>query len=894
MGPALITTEKKSELPVLIVDKVGIIGNSLAENIKQELLVILVSGKAVEDPNIIHVPYEKKVPTIPDNTYSHLFLIDEDGSLSKNLIQSFIKKAKHDDSTLIIVSRKGILQKEFIENLLSSYDKSKLVITGDIFAKDFIFDRKTDINRFIKEAKENGKIQISGDGTREVLPIFLEDAIWGILQAGFIEEKPSGVFLLYPQRAYTLLSIARIFQKIDPNLKLDFIKDEFPQKVLEKDEGKNLIEENYDLEFKIKQIQFEKEKFEEVERERVQNLDFGFSPPPRLSKIFIAALLIIFLVILLPIIFTFSSASIGGILLMGAKNQTEAGKIASARNFISASYYVFIFSENSYALVEKEAKLVGLEGKVTGLFNNIELGKETSFAALSIFESMDKLKDVLVGASKPSEKEFGKIVNDINSALVYYQKQKEITSLPASLTKKLDDIVNFSSATIESWPEIFGFKGERKYLILLQNNMELRPGGGFIGSFALATLNKGKLNTFKIYDVYDADGQLKGHIEPPFAVRRYLNSPNWFLRDSNYDIDFSKSAQASAVFLLSELKQPVDGVIALDLSSVKNLLEAIGDVKVVDYNETVNSNNLFKVTQEKVETNFFPGSTQKKNFLKSLYSSIEKKLTEDKTISYLNILQSFVASISEKHVIFAFNKANTEALFSVNGWGGTLFDDRKSTSNFINDFMGINEANFGANKVNYYISRSINLNVSVKDNGSIENTLKISFKNNASKNLAAKGLYKNYLRLILPSGSVLSKITIDGVEQKLVNAVIEPNIYEAKNFKPPNGLEINKENQAGKSVFGFLVSIEPEALKNITIIYNLNKTLDTKGASSSYSIKVYKQPGIESIPVGLSINLPQAFNIIDYPKGAKKKDLGASMSENINQDTTFNFTISKK
>lgn len=894
MGPALITTEKKSELPVLIVDKVGIIGKALAENIKQELLVILVSGKTVVDPNIIHVPYEKKVPTIPDNTYSHLFLIDEDGTLSKNLIQSFIKKAKHDDSTIILVSRRGLLQKELIENFLSSYSKFKLVITGDIFAKDFIFDRKTDINHFIKEAKENGKIQVSGDGTRETWPIFFEDAIWGILQAGFIEEKRSGVFLLYPQRAYTLLSIARILQKIDPTLKLDFIKEESPQKVLEKDEGKNLIEENYDLESKIKQIEFDKEKFEEVEREKVKKLDFEFSLPSGLNKIFIAALLIIFLVVLLPIIFTFSSASIGGILLIGAKNQAETGKISSARNFINASYYAFIFSENSYALVEKEARAVGLEDKARGLFNDIELGKETSFAALSIFESMDKLKDVLMGASKPSEKEFGKIVNDINSALIYYQKQKETTSLPVSLTKKLDDIVNFSSATIESWPELFGFKGERKYLILLQNNMELRPGGGFIGSFALATLNKGKLNAFKIYDVYDADGQLKGHIEPPFAVRRYLNSPNWFLRDSNYDIDFSNNARASAVFLLSELKQQVDGIIALDLSSVKNLLEVIGDVKVVDYNETVSSKNLFQVTQEKVETNFFPGSTQKKNFLKSLYSSIEKKLTEDKTISYLNVLQSLVTSISEKHIMFAFNKPNTEALFSVNGWGGTLFDDRKSTTSSVNDFVGINEANFGGNKVNYYISRSINLNVSIKDNGSIENTLKISFKNNAPKNSGAKGLYKNYLRFILPSGTIISKITIDGIEQNLVDAITEPNIYEAKNFKPPTGLEINKENQSGKSVFGFLVNIEPEALKNITVVYNLNKKLDTKEASSNYSIKVYKQPGVESIPVGISINLPQGFNIVDYPKEAKMKTLGASILSNINKDTTFNLTISKK
>jgi len=48
--------------------------------------------------------------------------------------------------------------------------------------------------------------------------------------------------------------------------------------------------------------------------------------------------------------------------------------------------------------------------------------------------------------------------------------------------------------------------------------MELRPGGGFIGSYAILSVDKGKITNFKIYDVYDADGQLKNHIEPPFAI----------------------------------------------------------------------------------------------------------------------------------------------------------------------------------------------------------------------------------------------------------------------------------------------------------------------------------------------------------------------------------------
>jgi len=64
--------------------------------------------------------------------------------------------------------------------------------------------------------------------------------------------------------------------------------------------------------------------------------------------------------------------------------------------------------------------------------------------------------------------------------------------------------------------------------------MELRPGGGFIGSYGILTMDKGKVSDFKIHDVYDADGKLKASIEPQFPVRRYLKLPHLFLRDSNF------------------------------------------------------------------------------------------------------------------------------------------------------------------------------------------------------------------------------------------------------------------------------------------------------------------------------------------------------------------------
>ncbi|MEK7102387.1 MAG: DUF4012 domain-containing protein, partial [Patescibacteria group bacterium] len=40
---------------------------------------------------------------------------------------------------------------------------------------------------------------------------------------------------------------------------------------------------------------------------------------------------------------------------------------------------------------------------------------------------------------------------------------------------------------------LLGFDEERTFLVLLLNNTELRPGGGFIGTYAVATIRNGQL-----------------------------------------------------------------------------------------------------------------------------------------------------------------------------------------------------------------------------------------------------------------------------------------------------------------------------------------------------------------------------------------------------------------
>src|SRR5262245_27058056 len=99
--PLFVTSEKAQNTPVLIVDKNGKIGAALAQILQEEFLVVLVTSLEMDfGKNIIHIPYHRKVPPIPGNTYPHVFIIYDGQKDVIDKLQAFVKKAKSTNANL--------------------------------------------------------------------------------------------------------------------------------------------------------------------------------------------------------------------------------------------------------------------------------------------------------------------------------------------------------------------------------------------------------------------------------------------------------------------------------------------------------------------------------------------------------------------------------------------------------------------------------------------------------------------------------------------------------------------------------------------------------------------------------------------------------------------------
>jgi len=113
------------------------------------------------------------------------------------------------------------------------------------------------------------------------------------------------------------------------------------------------------------------------------------------------------------------------------------------------------------------------------------------------------------------------------------------------------------------------------YLVLAQNNDELRPTGGFISSIGTLSVAQGIPHFGPFADSYRVEDWTKPHPDPPEPLREQMGLDLWVTRDANWWPDFPTSARAVAELYELNQGQQVGGVLALDMAAATRLLEVL-------------------------------------------------------------------------------------------------------------------------------------------------------------------------------------------------------------------------------------------------------------------------------------------------------------------------------
>lgn len=792
-------------------------------------------------------------------SYAILFL---DTEKEKEQILSAIDKLEsHSTRILLLVPARS--RAAFIDVILDVKSKPNVSVLfiGDVFGDEF---KQGKLSKTIIQSLRFQEITVAGTGLIPIFPISaidLKDAVMHLM-LGVKSLHP--FYNVYYKDPQTVLSLAHHLKRHEPELSISFEDSDMTVYDFEKNErifkermgmSPEYIKPFLGFDKSIEKISYEKQLNEKVKKPKVRQ---------KLHK-----------VNLFRYMKTVGSKILIAFLLYG---MVSAGLLVFSMVFFKQGLDSFLVGDTNGALRKFELSstlydysyptAMLLKHKAGGIQADYFLEYVLAYDAVqeNLPTVIEALKDIYKNGdvTKNSISELQLALYDLYFVAYRY-------SIP-----ELRDLTNSSyfkeSASFLSLlpviSQIAGYDGEKSYVLLLQNSNELRPTGGFIGSVGYITLENGKIKSLLIEDVYDLDGQLKGHVEPHYIIRRNLQ-PSLYLRDSNFNPDFDITASTSAFLYNTESKRQIDGIIAIDTEVLKKVIEIIGPISLEGQSVPLSSVNAVSMLQDSIHDDYFEGSTEKKQLL----SELVKKLTiilESDSEKRMMLAQALPQLVQAKHILFSFPSKTLQQVFVSSGFAGSLKDMRLPVYD-IPDYLSINEANISVNKVNEFVSRNVTYSA-LLDQKTVNSDVFLEVSNKGKED------YRSYMRIVVPENAQLAEIEINGQVQQLVSAVTNPILFERQAFVAPSGLEVDSEVQDNHKMIGFVVNVPANNTSRIHVRYSTQYAVPE--GNLKYSLLYIKQPGTLPYPLTISLDTNGMYS---HGKNAS----GVIFNEEISRDVEF-------
>jgi hypothetical protein len=372
-----------------------------------------------------------------------------------------------------------------------------------------------------------------------------------------------------------------------------------------------------------------------------------------------------------------------------------------------------------------------------------------------------------------------KEIDGINPAhyptIIFGNKPKsELTKL-RNLTDQGVELIDQARPLIKLLPSLLGESEPKKYLILFQNNKELRPTGGFITAYSIMNIDKGKLTVERSDDIYTLDDTIGNKPTAPTPLRKYLEVSVLNLRDSNLSPDFISSMDTFMnLYNRAGARVNVDGIIAIDTNVLVSTIKILDDqVTASDVTFTTKNNpncncpDVIYLLEDNISRPVNHFRPERKGLIGSLmYSIMDKAFKVSPKLYWGPLFQTMLAETNQKHILFyLFDKDAQKGIEAVSA-AGRIID-------FDGDYLHVNDANLGGQKANLFTKENVVNDYTVNSDGSIQKTVTITYKNtfppdNCSLEaglLCLNAPLRNWLRVYVPKGSQL--IDSKGSEVKL-------------------------------------------------------------------------------------------------------------------------------
>lgn len=530
----------------------------------------------------------------------------------------------------------------------------------------------------------------------------------------------------------------------------------------------------------------------------------------------------------------------------------------------------------------------GLQGILDAAVGLEETGLIVSDISLALATHQDDPRLSSVQEAVEFVKQQNASMQQVNARLVELQRIRAeipdglIGPLGSASTQVDDAIEKLHGAVIgyaradALLPRLLGYNGPKRYLILPQNDTELFPSGGLISSYAIVTFDKGTMKDVQLEyfgTLYDRwQSKTKEYIEPPAPLKTLKQHYSWSLGEAGWYPDFNKTAELSRMFVAKGGAPQTDGVIAIDLHFMSELITLLGPVEVPDFKVTVTPENIDELTLELTRSEVYAPGVNPKAFLSHLSRAVINQTftaPKDKWVDLLNLMERMSR---ERHLQLNFTDPQMQSLSSEYGLDGGIVKPR-------GDFLLVADTSVASTKLHMILQKSMDVAIDLKEDGTASTSVKYTLGNpfNEWKKgrdpkivtaLMLNGVYGSYTRVYAPIQAVLRDVRVDGKAA---------------------GIEQANE-EIGKKAFGKSFNVLPGKTSSIEFSYDTPRVATAVGKQRHYELYIQKEAGTGAIPLDLKLSLPKGAKLDEVRLDGKRYEGGLHVKTDLREDRVIEVT----
>jgi hypothetical protein len=414
-------------------------------------------------------------------------------------------------------------------------------------------------------------------------------------------------------------------------------------------------------------------------------------------------------------------------------------------------------------------------------------------------------------------------------------------------------------------PQLLGADRPRTYLLLFQNEDELRATGGFLSAAGRVTIDAGQIISLTVEDSYAIDDFTTPYPDAPAAMRDYMGIELWVFRDSNWSPDFPAAARQAISLYTQTRGGTIDGVIALDQQVVEALVDGLGPLTIDG--QTVANAQAMRAYMRKAwapldQSTAAEWAAQRKDFISRAIKTLLDRLLNGGDVNWQTLAQALNRVALSRDLLITLTDPQLNEPLHTARLDGALRDDAS-------DYVMVVDTNMGFNKASVAMQQAMQYTVTLAVDRAPQAELTIAYTNtnslapgcahrllNYDLNITYEQLvqqcYWLYRRVLAPPGAELNAAARHPTEPgELIRGLVSD-----------GATRVTEED--GKTVFGTLLIVPRGQRMDSRLSYTLPDSIaQAQDDQLRYHLVWQKQPGAAAWPVSVTVLFPEGMSLLE-------------------------------